>query len=68
MFVTSGPPEENVTSLVAKELTYNLQTSTDGSGLVQVQKLDQQLKEILVIGVTPEVSDNLNLITVKLLR
>lgn len=68
MFDTFGHPVENVTSLDAKELTYSLQTSTDGSGPVLVLKLDLLPKEILVTGVILVDLDSLNPITVKQLR
>lgn len=68
MLDTFGLLVENVTSLVVKELTYSLQTLTDGSGQALVQKLDQLPKGILVTGAIPVVSVNPNLTIVRLPR
>lgn len=47
-------------------LIYSRQMKMDGSGLDQVQKLEQPLNGILATGASPEDTIKLNRITVKL--
>ena len=68
IFVISGHQVENVTLLVVIGLICSHQMKMDGSGLDRELKLEQQLKEILEIGVTLVDIINNNLTTVKLLK
>ena len=68
MSVTSGHQDANVTLPVVIVPIYSLQMRTDGSGLDQESKSDQQLNATLETGATLEDTDNLSQITVKQLK